>query len=164
MLNNEFVINIGTKKDINSLVQIISEANKPVALDLNLTLENCPKHPSNCNSGWIADAIGKGEIFFIIQVNGETVGCMAYQDATDDICYLNRLAVLPKFQNRGVGEVLVNHFESYAKKRSKIIIGIGVIDQNLKLKEWYSKLGFTQTKIKKFNHLPFNVCFMEKNI
>ena len=43
-------------------------------------------------------------------------------------------------------------------------IKIGIIEENIILKEWYKNFGFTHTAAKKFDHLPFTVKFMELEI
>ncbi|MGL1892749.1 MAG: GNAT family N-acetyltransferase [Spirochaetaceae bacterium] len=164
MSNESHILRFATAEDIDNVSNVIRDANKPVALILHLTPENCPKHPSNCNSGWIADAMGKGEVFFILEIKGKVIGCIAYQDAQADVCYLSRLAVLPEFQKQGYGEKLTSYFQQYAKDQGKKTAGIGVINQNTNLKDWYKKIGYIETKIKNFKHLPFDVCFMEKKI
>ena len=35
---------------------------------------------------------------------------------------------------------------------------------NIKLKKWYLSQGFIETGSKDFEHLPFRVCFMNKQI
>jgi len=39
-----------------------------------------------------------------------------------------------------------------------------MIDGHTVLKEWYKSLGFVQTATKKFERLPFLVCFMEYDL
>jgi len=41
---------------------------------------------------------------------------------------------------------------------------IGIIEENEKLKKWYSDLGFVHIGTKKFEHLPFTVGFMEIDV
>lgn len=41
-------------------------------------------------------------------------------------------------------------------------IFIGLINANTVLKEWYAKQGFVTYEVKTFEHLPFDVCMMEK--
>jgi hypothetical protein len=43
-------------------------------------------------------------------------------------------------------------------------VSVGIIDENLVLKNWYRDYGFVQTDIRRFEHLPFVVCFMEKEL
>jgi diamine N-acetyltransferase len=48
--------------------------------------------------------------------------------------------------------------------RSVEVISIGIIDEHTVLKQWYRKLGFTEVNRKKYDHLPFTVCSMEKRL
>ncbi len=41
-------------------------------------------------------------------------------------------------------------------------MSVGLVDENAVLKRWYAALGFRETGKKRFAHLPFTVCFMEK--
>lgn len=52
----------------------------------------------------------------------------------------------------------------YVKSLKGETICIGIIEENAVLKEWYKQLGFKHIGIKKFEHLPFTVGFMEMNL
>lgn len=146
------------------IANIVKEANIPVAEKLGLTLENCPKHPSNCTKEWILESMNNGEEYYILEHEGKPVGCIAYQDPKTPESYLNRLAVLPEYQSKGFGEKLVEFHENLSKENGKAKISIGIIDSNTTLKNWYKKLGFTENGKKEFPHLPFTVCFMAKTL
>lgn len=150
----------GTISDIELISSIIRKANTPVAIKHNLTKENSPKHPSNCTPEWIKNAIENEEIFFILEENHIGIGCIAYQSPNKETAYLNRLAVLPEYQNKGLGKALVDFHINYCKKKNHSLISIGIINSNTKLKKWYSSLGFKESGLKQFEHLPFTVCFM----
>lgn len=53
---------------------------------------------------------------------------------------------------------------SFVKDKGGKKISIGIINENVILKKWYSAYGFKETEIKAFNHLPFMVCLMEKSL
>ena len=44
------------------------------------------------------------------------------------------------------------------------LLKIGIMEENIKLKQWYMQNGFLSTGTKRFAHLPFTVGFMEKRI
>jgi len=46
----------------------------------------------------------------------------------------------------------------------ELIITIGIIEENTRLKEWYKAYGFVHTGTKKFEHMPFTAGFMELNV
>ena len=52
----------------------------------------------------------------------------------------------------------------YVKNRGAKVLSLGMIDEHTILKEWYKELGFREMSVKKFEHLPFTVCFMDYNI
>lgn len=150
--------------DIASISQVIQKAYSTVAQRYGLTLENCPKHPSNCSAQWIDSDFAKGVKYFVIESGQELIGCVALEKATDEICYLERLAVVPERRNQGVGRTLVNHVQNQAKSMGFTKIGIGIIAEQQELKEWYKKIGFIETGRKSFRHLPFEVAFLEYHI
>ena len=76
------------------------------------------------------------------------------------MCYLQRLAVLPKYRRKGLGKALVNHIFDKAIEMGMQRIEIGIISEDTKLKNWYRKFGFIQKGTKKLDHLPFIVAFM----
>jgi len=102
----------------------------------------------------------RGVAYFIIENDNHNVGCAALELATSEVCYLERLAVLPDQRRRGFGQALVKHVLSEAKLREAHRVSIGIIAQHTELKNWYEKIGFTEGESKAFPHLPFRVTFM----
>ena len=43
-------------------------------------------------------------------------------------------------------------------------VEIGIISEDTQLKDWYRQFGFVQTGTKAFDHLPFVVAFMAKEL
>ena len=72
--------------------------------------------------------------------------------------------MLPSFRNRGFGKALVNHVINEAKKLGLRRVEIGLISKHTELKEWYERLGFSVKNTAQFEHLPFEVTFMFKQI
>ena len=152
------------KSDISAISEVIRKSFATVAQRFGLTLENCPKHPSNCAIDWVESDIDRGVTYFVIESGNEIIGCIALDKATDATCYLERLAVVPERRNQGVGLSLVNFFLNEAKALGFKKIGIGIIAKQQELKKWYQKIGFIETGRKSFNRLPFEVAFMEYGI
>ncbi len=78
----------------------------------------------------------------------------------DEVCYLERLAVLPREQKKGFGEALVTHALSQARLLKAFRVQIGIIADDHALHDWYEKLGFEEVERKNFPHLMFEVDFM----
>ena len=160
----EFVIRDASSSDIPLLTTLIRNSFRDVADRFNLTLENCPTHPSNCTTEWIESALKKGIKYYVLERKNVPCGCVALEQAQPDVFYLERLSVLPQFRRNGFGKRLVNHALNEAKKLGAHHIEIGIISHQTELKEWYKKLGFSTKKESQFEHLPFDVAFMTKKL
>jgi hypothetical protein len=67
-------------------------------------------------------------------------------------------------KNKYIVLCLMDFASDRAKELGGKRISIGLIDSNIILKKWYGRQGYVVVEIKKFEHLPFDVCFMEKEI
>ncbi|MCJ7833166.1 MAG: GNAT family N-acetyltransferase [Deltaproteobacteria bacterium] len=160
----EITIRKANEADIPRIVEIIRNAFHEVAVRFGLTEANCPKHPSNCKADWIEDALAKGARYFILDSEGLSCGCVALEQASPEVCYLERLGVLPAQRRRGYGRALVDHVLVEAKLLGSHQVDIGIIAAHTELKDWYRKIGFVEQKTATFSHLPFEVLFMSKAI
>jgi GNAT superfamily N-acetyltransferase len=150
--------------DVPVLSGLIRDSFRDVAERFGLTPENCPKHPSNCTIEWIDRDLARGVIYYILEYNGVPTGCAALEIAGSDLCYLERLVVLPQNRRSGFGRTLVDHVCSNAQALGAKQIGIGIISDHTELKTWYRKIGFIEGETKVFAHLPFRVTFLTYNL
>ena len=146
--------------DIDLLATLIKRSHADVAHKFNLTPENCPKHPSNCTAAWIENDLERGVRYYLADWHGETVGCVAFEQASPEMGYLERLSVLPENRRNGIGCRLVDRVFQEAAVLCVSQIGIGVIADFSELKKWYKKLDFREGETKTFTHLPFRVLLM----
>ena len=153
-----------TISDAETLSKIIRDSYQTVADRFGLNSSNCPKHPSNCTSEWVCSDFKRGVTYFLLVNNGKEAGCAALEKADLELCYLERLAVVPEYRNKGFGKSLVDYVFNEAKILGCKKISIGIISKQKELKNWYSRIGFKEGITKSFDHLPFDVTFMECNI
>ena len=106
----------------------------------------------------------RGIMYFVIENENLVLGCVAFELANSNICYLERLAVLPDQRRRGFGKTLVTHVLSEGKLLGVHRVSIGIIDQQTELKNWYRGIGFVEQESKEFSHLPFRVTFMSYEV
>ncbi len=151
-------------KDIKKITKIIKNSYKSVADKFNLTPENCPKHPSNCDEEWIHNDFHRGVVYFLLDYNNFSTGCVAIEKISSELFYLERLSVLPEYRRNGLGKELVNFAINKADESGINNIGIGIISKDEQLKMWYKKMGFIEGETKKFDHLPFLVTFLTYKI
>jgi N-acetylglutamate synthase-like GNAT family acetyltransferase len=151
-------------QDAEMIAGVIRRSFQDVAVRFSLTRDNCPKHPSNCTTAWVESDLERGVQYFILLHKGEPIGCVGLEKPGSDLCYLERLAVLPERRRHGFGRRLVDHALSQVKAGSVRRVSIGIIAEQTELKEWYANLGFVEKETKRFSHLPFRVTFMELKI
>jgi len=150
----------GTKDDIDILVELIRHAFSDVAERFGLTLQNSPTHPSNCRAEWLLREMNRGVTFYVLENEGRPVGLVALEQINDEVCYLERLAVLPDARRQGFGSALVRHVIEQARLLNAFRLQIGIIAEHTELHDWYEKLGFEDLEQKAFPQLVFRVAFM----
>ena len=153
-------IRVAGSADVPLLTGLIRVAFGDVAERFALNIENCPKHPSHCTDEWIESDLAKGVVYYILEHDGAPVGCVALEKANPDLCYLERLGVLPESRRKGFGKKLVDHVFAAARASGAKQISIGIISDDTELKLWYKMIGFLERETKEFAHLPFLVSFM----
>ena len=160
---NFYKIRIANQQDIPFLARTIAQAYKNVAQRFGLTPQNCPKHPSNCTDEWVQSDLDRGVIYYALESDQDICGCSALEKAGPDVCYLERLSILPQYRRKGLGTMLVHHILQEAHALGVPTVGIGIIAHQHELKKWYIELGFVEGETKSFDHLPFEVTFLSMN-
>ena len=153
------VLDIGA--DTGYIADVIRASFATVARRFDLTPSNCPAHPAFLETDKLAQMQQKGAQFLGLTTEGRLAGLVAVK-IRDQMCHIEKLAVLPECRHRGFGKTLMEAAEDYARERGCEKASIGIIDENKILKDWYIGMGFGVAEIKEFAHLPFRVCFMDK--
>jgi ribosomal protein S18 acetylase RimI-like enzyme len=153
-----------SENDIRNSVSIIQTSFKTVADELNLTYNSCPTHPSFVTFDKLVELSNKKIKFFGLFIDAIQIGFIALESSNDGLFYLEKLAILPEYRHQSYGRKLVEFAINYVKNSKGNKISIGIINDQEVLKNWYKSFGFIEITIKKFNHLPFTVCFMDKKV
>jgi len=156
------ITEITDNSNLEESVRVLRASFLTVADDFNLTTENCPTNPAFVTLERLAKLKEKGVRFFGLFDDNRQIGFVAVEKANDSVYYMERLAILPEFRHRGYGKRLLDFVDDYVKKQNGAKISIGIIDANTVLKDWYRSHGYVETGVRHFEHLPFDVCFMEK--
>ena len=151
-------------EDGPTVVRILRRACATVAERFGLTPENCPKNLAFCTEDRVREDLERGLRYYFLEEGAEVCGCVALEKARPEVCYLERLAVLPERRSQGFGTALVHHALTEAAKIGAARVEIGIISEDTRLKDWYGRFGFVQTGTKTFDHLPFVVAFMAKEL
>jgi ribosomal protein S18 acetylase RimI-like enzyme len=150
--------------EIDASASIIRSSFMTVAKEFHITQENCASNPAFITSEKLMESKNKGIKFFGLFLGDIQIGCVAIEKAKDHVFYMERLAVVPEHRHKGYGKELTDFVFKYADSQGGQKVSIGIINENIELKHWYAEYGFTETSIRKYDHLPFTVCFMEKRI
>jgi N-acetylglutamate synthase-like GNAT family acetyltransferase len=160
MKSQSMLIRQADSSDHSMLTHLIRSAFLTAAERFGLNSENCPTHPSNCTDEWIRRDYAKGMIYYILENDGVPSGCVALEQANPRVCYLEGLAVLPQQRRKGFGKALVDCVLTKSKDLGVNNVDIGIIADDIELKEWYKKIGFNEGETRRISHLPFAVTFM----
>jgi len=89
------------------------------------------------------DIINKGHDFLLLKVQDESIGFAAFEDnyRNQNVTRLHKLYLLPKFQGKGQGKLLVEAVVEKAKENSSLNISLNVNKFNPAI-DFYKKLGF----------------------
>ncbi|MBN1685340.1 MAG: phosphoribosylglycinamide formyltransferase [Spirochaetales bacterium] len=153
-------------KDYDAAVSVIRSAFRTPAQRFNITRENCPTHPSFTDRNRLSEIRSKGGVFFGAYRQSRMIGCVAVEPSRDEAgtWYLEKLAVPPDYRLTGLGSLLLDHACRAAGSYGGERISIGLIDADEVLKGWYRRRGFSETGTRTFSHLPFTVCFMNREM
>lgn len=78
--------------------------------------------------------------------NNIQVGFVSF-DIRENNIKIKDIVVLPNYQNKGIGTILLDFVKDIAIKENKQKLVLGMIDANEKLKNWYLKYGFVITEV-----------------
>ena len=135
-----------------------------VAQRFALTEGNCGKNPAFCTEERVIEERAKGAEFYLLEDGGQICGCVAMERPRPEVVYLERLGVVPEHRSKGFGRALVHHVFAEARAAGAGRVEIAIIAQDMPVKNWYRQFGFVETSTRKFDHLPFVVAFMAKEL
>ncbi len=156
---------ISTDQNLNEVTEVIRRSFLTVAEDFGLTRENAPTNPAFMEVNDLKKSMERGLRLYAAFDKDRIIGCVGIEASNEkDVYYLERLAVAPEYRHRGLGYRLMEYALVRIKENKGKRVSIGIINENESLKEWYKKLGFIEKGRKTFQHLPFTVCFMEREL
>lgn len=166
------MIIISDRNKIPEIHRVITASFHTVADEFGYTSKNVPTFPAFIPESSVTEMFDRGAVFIGWMDNGpnrraeeDKIGAVvAVELAHDDLYYLERLSVLPEYRRLGLGRKLMDSAFDEVRKRGGKRISIAVVDTNTVLKEWYIKYGFRIVSTKHYDHLPFPVTFMKKEV
>ena len=149
------------RSELPAAGDVIRAAFGTVAEAFGLTEENCPTNGAFLRDGALFEEAAAGTLFYGAFEGGEFAGVAALKRKDGALFYLEKLAVLPHARRHGLGRALVEHCAQTARWER---LSIGVMYENRALVRWYGQASFVRVGTRTFPHLPFVVCFMERDL
>lgn len=150
-----------TAADIPAYGEVIRKSFATVAKDFGWTCENAPGHTSFISNERLATKVKSGYYPFGYECGGDIFGFASLTDLGDGIYEMNDVSILPVWRHFGYGKKLLDFCKAKVLELGGNKITIGIVEENVVLKDWYAANGFVHTGTKKFKHLPFMTGYME---
>jgi ribosomal protein S18 acetylase RimI-like enzyme len=156
------IIDIGADRYADCL-DVLHRGFATATADFGITADNTPSNPAFWADDAVPAVVAKGYQLFGVELAGRILGC-AFVGASRDpsVWSLRHLAVAPEARHQGLGEALV--FEAVRRARSGggVRLRIGIVAENLRLADWYHRLGFvTVSAGNRYPGLVFTVDHLE---
>ncbi len=145
---NEVIREIANYDELKETLEIIIKTYKDRDEKMNLSNENNHRH-SNMTYEELKERFDKGIKMYGYYNEGKLIAFLALEHKECEI-KIRDIVVLPEYQNKGIGKVLINFAKEQTVKNEKSRLVLRFIYDNKKLKEWYEKNGFKVTQILEF--------------
>jgi len=146
------------------VVAVLRAGFESVREQFGITAENNPHYPVYWEVGDVARAVARPAQLLGVEVDAALVGCaFAGPSRRRERCWeLRHLAVIPEFRHRGIGEALIRAAVECAAADGADVLRIGIVAENLRLSQWYARLGFrVVSRGESYPPLPFTVDRLE---
>lgn len=163
----KFVIRRFTKNDsIKELVRLLHRAYKRLA-DMGLYFVACDISEEEMQS--FAD---EGECF-VAECDGKIIGSILLYPKggnvpefyrRDDVAIFGKFAVEPEFQEKGIGETMMNYIEEYVGNKGIKELACDTSEQAHHLISYYTKRGYRFIGYQKWNRTNYRSVILSKTI
>lgn len=154
------------ENNLEECVDIIRRSFKTVADEFGITEENAPRFTAFATTleRLQYHYFQEKRPMFAYYQDGHIIGYYSLLKQEGRECELNNLCVLDGYRHNNIGKELLEHAFLEAAKMDCSIINIGIVEENIKLREWYESNGAKHTGTKKFDFFPFTCGYMRKEI
>ncbi len=158
----EYAIHSVEYEQLPECLDTLHSAFQKSAEQFGYTKENYPSSAAYVTLDELISAKKDGVHMYAACVEGGTVaGYVQLQKQEAGIYAFRRFAVLPEYQSLGIGRALVAHCRERAALYGGKKLTLLMIDENKKLKDFYTSCGFRVVKTAKDDSYPFTYSIME---
>jgi len=149
--------------DLEQAAQVVRQGFKTVTKEFRLTMENCAVYGMFMRTERLILDFMKGELMYGLYIDGMMAGFLQLAKNGDRVS-LKKIVVLPQYRCQGYGSALMEFAEKQAAEWGASCLALSFIEEDSRLKQWYTHRGFLHTGVKRYNNLPFTVGTMEKSV
>jgi ribosomal protein S18 acetylase RimI-like enzyme len=140
MFPGNMVIKKANLGDVNLIYSIFSKSFTPEHLKIGIY--HSPKVKLYLIFQLLRCYLSSNKYYIKISVSGKDVGCFEAYRLDDYSLFLSYIAILPEFQGKGFGNLLISTLENLATKGHQKQILLDVSEHNPGTLAWYSKMGY----------------------
>lgn len=145
---NGVIKEITNYNELKESLEIIIKTYKDRYEKMNLSNENNHRH-SNMTYEELKERFDNGIKMYGYYNEEKLIAYLSLEEKEDEI-KIRDIVVLPEYQNKGIGRILLDWAKEQTIKSKKSKLILCFIYDNKKLKEWYEKYGFSVTEILEF--------------
>ena len=145
---NGVIKEITNNDELKESLEIIIKTYKDRDEKMNLSNENNHRH-SNMTYEELKERFDNGIKMYGYYNEEKLIAYLSLEEKKDEI-KIRDIVVLPEYQNKGIGRILLDWAKEQTIKSKKSKLILRFIYDNKKLKEWYEKYGFSVTEILEF--------------
>ena len=158
------MINQVQRSELECCLSVIQKSFADIAIQFNLTRENCPNHTSFMTIQNLLYHWDNGFLMYGYYLDNANIGYVSLEDKGNAVFELRNLSILPEHRHKGYGKQLLIFCKAKVRELNGSSISIGIIEENTVLKNWYTENGFEHLGTKLFEHLPFTVGYMKCHV
>ena len=145
-MDHTLSISLVTEHDIPAVTQVVNSAYQGESGSKSWTSEGHLVSGQRTTEDNLRDLIKPSSVTMLKCCNaqGDVLGCVLLEKK-DNTLYLGMLSVSPQAQASGIGGLLLQHGEAFAREHQYHSVTITVIDLRHELIDWYRRKGFVPT-------------------
>ena len=151
------------KEELSVCLSVLQESYEASAVYFGMTEENCPYRGRTRLPFSVLEQEFESSQMYVYVCDEKIVGFLSLQQE-GEILHLNDIALLPGEQGKGFGTKLMEFAHEQAKTAGCMSIRLGMVHDNLRLRNWYESIGFETVKLKKYEKVTYTVGTMEKKL
>lgn len=152
------------REHLSTCLDVIKRSYEDTAVTFGMTEENCPyRGRTRLPLSVFEKEFSDGCMMYGYTKGGEMIGFLSMQ-LKEDTLYIQDIAILPAYQHNGYGGELLRFAKETAKSAGCPKLSLGMVHDNIPLREWYQSHGFHTVKLLHFEKVSYAVGIMETEL